>query len=98
MPGLATTEALSFSHISGTIVSREGSSNLRNLSLYLRGCLLIRLGSVAVRVGLVFATFSPHAFLVQRNGKQFEVRKCPRSSSNQELLYLPLESFVERRR
>ena len=97
MPSLATTEALSFSHISGTIVGREGSSDLCNLSLYLCGCLSIRLGSVAVRVGLVFVTFSPHAFLVQRDGERFEVHKCPRASSNQKLLYLPLESFIERR-
>ena len=69
MPSLATTEASSFSHVSGTIISREGSSNSRNLSLYLRGCLSIRLGGVAVQVGLVFATFSAHAFLVQRDGE-----------------------------
>ena len=77
------------------IISRESHSDLHYFSLHLRGRLLIQFGGVAVQVGFRFAAFSSHAFLVKRNGERFQVGKYLGLSSNQELLYLPLESFIE---
>ena len=45
----------------------------------------------------VFMSFCSHAFLIQRDGKQIEIGKYLGLSSDQELLYLPLESLVEGR-
>ena len=92
---LATTETLSFPHISSTIVSQESCSNSHYFSLYLCGQLSSWFSGVVVQVGFGFAAFSSHAFLIKRNGKRFQVGKYLRSSSNQELLYLPLESLVK---
>ena len=96
--GLATTETLSFSHVSGTIIGQESHSDLHYFSFHLRGRLSIWFSGIAVRVGLRFVVFGSHAFLVKRNGERFQVGEYLGSSSDQELLYLPLESFVERRR
>ena len=92
-----TTKALSFSHISSMIVGQECCSDVHYLSLYLHGCLLLWFSGIAVWVGFVFTSFCSHAFLVQRDGKQFEISKSLGLSSDQELLYLPLESLIEGR-
>ena len=97
MSSLATTKTSSFSHVSSTIIGRESHSDSRYFSFHLHGRLLIWFDGVAVWVGFRFAVFSSHAVLVKRNGKRFQVGEYLGSSSDQELLYLPLESFIEHR-
>ena len=95
MSGLAATETLSFSHVSSMIVGRESHPNSCYLSLYLHGRLPLWFGGIVVWVRLVFASFCSHAFLIQRDGERLEIDKYIRSSSDQELLYLPPESLVK---
>ena len=64
MSSLATTEASTFSHISGTVVGRERHADLCDLGLYLHGHLLIWFSSIAGQVGLVIVTLCSHSFLI----------------------------------